>query len=420
MASLSAALTLTTPRFLGLHLSAVVVLAVFFWLLERAAGTEPATRRSARSFLTRLRGLYTGEDGRPSTSKLMTLVWTIVLGYVFAFLVAVTVLYNVNAFQLFLSDGLQAEYLFLLGGPFVALVAAKGIVGAKVQDGTLQKVNLENVQKKDERGGFTTNDDGKTDLVDAQYLLFNLVAWAYVVAVFLRQTWRVTHGQSGSVLPEIPETLFALTSAAALTYVGNKAVVQNAPAITAVTPSSSRPGDEVTIHGRNFVPPGSPLAPDHGANVTFDGVPAILSLGDKQPQVSDTSISAYVPPASASENVKVEVVTAAQAAANLTGFRVLENKAVIRYIQPPQLEPAKSVRIHGSFFQPPAIDRDSTTATPTPTVTFGSLTPEPAKSANDRELEVDVPPGLAPGSVVNVIVSPHNVRPSDPISVPVK
>jgi hypothetical protein len=69
------------------------------------------------------------------------------------------------------------------------------------------------------------NDNGDTDLVDTQYVLFTAVAVAYFVGTLVVTTVDYLHGSRATVgLPEIPSALLELTSLSALTYVGNKTV----------------------------------------------------------------------------------------------------------------------------------------------------------------------------------------------------
>jgi hypothetical protein len=69
------------------------------------------------------------------------------------------------------------------------------------------------------------NDNGDTDLVDTQYVLFTAVAVAYFVGTLVMTTIDYLHGSRTDVgLPEIPSALLGLTSLSALTYVGNKTV----------------------------------------------------------------------------------------------------------------------------------------------------------------------------------------------------
>src|SRR5690606_15631668 len=113
-----------------------------------------------------------------------------------------------------------------------------GIVTYKVDRGTLQKTEPTKTQLKQ----VAVNDGGGTDMVDAQYLLFNLIAQVYFVIAVVRN----------GVLPEIPAVLLAMTSLTAATYVGAKAARTNAPVITSISPRTMTVGTEVTILGSNF------------------------------------------------------------------------------------------------------------------------------------------------------------------------
>ena len=73
--------------------------------------------------------LVVGTDGRTSTSKLQATLWT------FAIAFALLSLLIARKFASF-SSGLQEEYLFLLGGPFAAAIAAKAITDTKAATGT--------------------------------------------------------------------------------------------------------------------------------------------------------------------------------------------------------------------------------------------------------------------------------------------
>jgi hypothetical protein len=127
-------------------------------------------------------------------------------------------------------------YFLLLGGPFAAAVAAKGIVTAKVQKDPTSKTNTtgasetavdttETTQVDATAGDIIMNDNGDTDLVDTQYTLFTAVAIAYFVGTLVVTTIDYVHGSRADVgLPEIPSALLGLTSLSALTYVGNKTV----------------------------------------------------------------------------------------------------------------------------------------------------------------------------------------------------
>lgn len=115
-----------------------------------------------------------------------------------------------------------------------------------------------------------SNDDGRTDLVDSQYLFFNFVALVAFLALFALEP---------KEFPDLPDGLVMLTSASALTYVANKAVVKNAPGILSITRDTGeglpRVGEFIRIHGFNFVPPGGATEESlTRVRVRFSGVEA--------------------------------------------------------------------------------------------------------------------------------------------------
>ena len=112
------------------------------------------------------------------------------------------------------------DYLALLGGPFAGLVIAKAAVTTKT-DTALQKTPADNAGANPAQ--VVTDDDGQPDLVDSQYLLFNLAALTYVI-VGIAKT---------DALPQIPGLLLALTGASAAAYAANKTVTQNKPTVSA-------------------------------------------------------------------------------------------------------------------------------------------------------------------------------------------
>ena len=129
------------------------------------------------------RMLYTGQDGRWSTSKLQALVWT------YAILFALLSLFIADQLGLkiegegektgFGNLDFRDEYLLLLGGPFAAAVLAKGFTTSKVEEGNLIKVT--EPSSRSIVTGFRdviSDDQGRTDLVDFQYFLFGLIALA--------------------------------------------------------------------------------------------------------------------------------------------------------------------------------------------------------------------------------------------------
>jgi hypothetical protein len=195
-----------------------------------------------------LPALVKGADQRASTSKIQYLVWTLLLGFVLALVAAYAGLTEGSTFQCgggttsFCIPGEEATwtpYLILLGVPAATAAVAKGIVSTKVSNGVLQKTEAQQPSLAD----VATNDAGNADLVDIQYLVFNLIAFVYVGAYFA----------TNQTLPRVPDLLLGLTSAAAATYVLNKSMLNNKPTITSVTPSAIKPGDVLTVKGENLL-----------------------------------------------------------------------------------------------------------------------------------------------------------------------
>jgi hypothetical protein len=175
-----------------------------------------------------------GADGRLSTSKAVTALWTMYFVLALVLLTTLTFISSLTAKEAFGGD--WNPYFLLLGGPFAAAVASKGIVSAKVQKDPASKTNTDAASETAVATTTTTtadatagdlimNDNGDTDLVDTQYVLFTAVAVAYFVGTLVVTTVDYLHGSRAGVgLPEIPSALLGLTSLSALTYVGNKTV----------------------------------------------------------------------------------------------------------------------------------------------------------------------------------------------------
>lgn len=291
-------------------LSQATVAAVALWLV--LLGVSALT--ASRGHLVRM---LIGGDGRLSTSYFQAWVWTLVLVWAFLYFMVVSVLEGRDA----LSDvtgRLDADYLLLLGGPFVALIGAQQISTAKRTNGTLAKVETTSTSA----GDLVSDDSGRADLVDMQYLLFNVVALAFFFVAFARD-----HGR----LPDIDDGLIALTSAAALAYIAKKAVANNAPGITSIVRTTGsgpvRTGDTVLISGFNFVPPGAE-AEEYldRVRVKFGSVQASVPAGNTEAgaessddlalsvtNITATEIRVTVPDLgdTARQQIQVVVVTAA-------------------------------------------------------------------------------------------------------------
>ncbi|MEV6574194.1 hypothetical protein [Streptomyces sp. NPDC051577] len=200
--------------------------SALFALLLLTALTCPVALR-----LRRNPGFVTGRDGRLSTSTTLALAWTVILLWLLLTILAygLTVGGGVDWFQGEHGplSSLTTVYLPLLGGPYVALIAAKTIVGVRVENGSLAKP-----APKPTPGGrrplrdLIANDSGRTDLMDLQYVALSAVTMLYVVLFFLSDV--------GGGLPRLPTEIWALTGAPAGAYLVNKMATRANPVITDV------------------------------------------------------------------------------------------------------------------------------------------------------------------------------------------
>ncbi|WP_426561960.1 hypothetical protein ACPPVT_16065 [Angustibacter sp. McL0619] len=186
---------------------------------RRPGSSEAGTKKSSAP----IRALMMGHDGRLSTSKATAFAWTIAVVYALATLSVIAIVDD-KPFGDSL-DQLADSYLLLLGGPFAALVLAKGITVTRINNGTLSKPPA--VDPTFSVKDLATNDAGQSDLVDFQFLMFNAVALAYVVVRFSISP----HGG----LPDLPTAFAGLTSISALTYTANKAVSGATPTVTSAS-----------------------------------------------------------------------------------------------------------------------------------------------------------------------------------------
>ncbi|WP_251054313.1 hypothetical protein [Streptomyces sp. ISL-66] len=215
------------------------MLSALFALALLAAIAGPLTVR-----LVRHPGFVTGRDGRLSTSVTLALAWTVLL----IWLLCATLAYGLTAgggvdwFQG--HDGplssLTTVYLPLLGGPYTALIAAKAVVGLRVEHGTMAKPAPKGVARRPLRD-LIANDGGRTDLVDLQYVALSAVTMLYVVAFFVADV--------GGGLPKLPTEMWTLTGAPAGAYLVNKMATRANPVITQVSMTAE---GVLTVEGGGF------------------------------------------------------------------------------------------------------------------------------------------------------------------------
>ncbi|MEU9302607.1 hypothetical protein [Streptomyces sp. NPDC048269] len=217
--------------------------SALFALALLAALAGPLARR-----LHRHPGFITGRDGRLSTSTALALAWTVIL---------VWLLLTTLGFGLTAGGGIgwfQGEhgplsslttvYLPLLGGPYAALIAAKTVVGIRVENGTMAKpAPKPTATGRRPLRELIANDSGRTDLVDLQYVGLSAVTMLYVILFFLSDV--------GAGLPHLPTEIWALTGAPAGAYLVNKMATRANPVITNVTISDGL----LRVEGGGFTDP---------------------------------------------------------------------------------------------------------------------------------------------------------------------
>lgn len=280
------------------------------------------------------RALYTGVDGRWSTSKMQALLWTYAV--VYALLAIFIAMQLDTSFDLDLPGDKVAktfgdvpfheQYLILLGGYFAAAVLAKGIKVGKVQEGNVSPPVEEQPDPVQGIKDLVSDDSGNGDVGDMQFFLFNLLA----LTVFFVNL--LPHLEKG--LPELPTFLVSLTSLSALAYVGKKAVESSKPKIVAIVPSKVRQGDAIRIEGSYFAPSRSarPSVKVDGVAVDASKVEVLESSGTLG---EESVVKAEVPEAATFGTEKQVSVRpgGAQEAATAT-IDIVETKIAARGVEP--------------------------------------------------------------------------------------
>jgi hypothetical protein len=215
-------------------------------LIAHAALLASQTKEERQGRLRGMWPLIIGVDGRGSTSKLQFVLWTYAVAFVFLALL-------LQGLGEDIDDGFTEQYLFLLGIPIVGAVGAKAITTSKMEAHTLDKpAEPEPRGALKQTGSVVTevvsDDDGHADVGDFQYFVFNLIALAY----FFHDLFE--SGQD--TLPEIPDTLVALTGVSAFAYLTKKGVIRDVPVLSAIIPTTIKAnlaGQKLRVRGYNLV-----------------------------------------------------------------------------------------------------------------------------------------------------------------------
>ncbi len=246
------------------HKGAVVASMItfgVFWLLilgflEWAGRKDVNPKRSKYGFVD----VIIGADGRVSTSKTVAYVWTFVFASALIILTCMVVSGRLKPDEAFHTGSNWDAYLLLLGGPFASAVIAKGIVSYQTQQdpnsksGTSAAADTANTMSTStgetpSATDIVNGDSGTPSLIDTQYSIFSLIAILYFAGRFIANldeyaSGAVTAGKS-VWLPQIPSALLGLTSLAALTYVGNKAVQTQGLRVVSFSPNPTPPNTRV-------------------------------------------------------------------------------------------------------------------------------------------------------------------------------
>jgi hypothetical protein len=264
------------------------------------AAAEAESTATVRSRRAGLKSLVVGADGRASTSKVGAAAWTYAILFALAFMLVLGRKLNLdsqaqkdfanlkNGFDAFINAGFQPEYLALLGFPIGAAVTAKALTTNKVIQGTLDKSAGQSTGVPAGLAELVSNDSGQTDLLDFQYIAFNVFTLIY----FLVSLATITASHPGSGLPQIPATLLALSGVSATGYLFKKATETGvAPTVTAVAPLSIVLGVDRTLQivGDGFLSPGATVSPAN--QVLLDGKVLPVQPGDWQ----QTAVTAQLP-----------------------------------------------------------------------------------------------------------------------------
>ena len=233
-----------TPSWNWAEIWALVVLLVitFFPVRVPTKRRERNGGRGATKLAPLFASLVNGKDGRWSTSKTSTVLWTYAVWFAF-----LTILLHTN------GKGLEhaivkQQYLVLLGVPVATAVIAKGLTQSKVESGKVVTKAPDGTETNVAAGvgQLVADDTGQPAILDFQYFGFNLLLLAYFLVRFL--------GDQAAGLPDLPDSLVALTGVSAAGYVAKKGLSDDTttPMITSIDPPAAAPGEAITIRGPNL------------------------------------------------------------------------------------------------------------------------------------------------------------------------
>lgn len=242
-------------------LAALGFVLLFLLLTEVVGRSNPNPERRKYGYLE----VLIGTDGYASTSKVVVWLWTLLLGIALVVLSGIVWFGNLTQGEAFGDE--WNSYLLLLGGPFASAVVAKGLNQGRPQS---QSGHVTSAASSRALGSAALGADGTrrpgtdgesprlvdlgrsssgdSSLADTQYVAFSLVAMVYFVGALMHNLVLYGRSETDAIrLPEIPSALLGLTSLAALTYVGAKAVDRGGLRLVRVLPDRVEPGDSIEV-----------------------------------------------------------------------------------------------------------------------------------------------------------------------------
>ena len=297
----------------GALVAAMIVLFAFWALvlafLEQAGRRDGNPHRSRYGFVD----VVIGADGRVSTSQAVVYGWTGVFASALVVMASLAVSGRLTPEQAFRTGSDWDAYLLLLGGPFASAVIAKGIVSYQTQQdpnaksGTLAAAGTANtmgvtVADTPSATDIVNGDGNEPSLVDTQYSVFSLIAILYFVGLFAANLDKYAAGavSAGKAewFPQIPSVLLGLTSLAALTYVGNKAVQTQGPRVVSFSPNPAPAGGPVLAKLVNLAATATQanitiFVTDAGGSTQPLGVTAVDTAGSAVSFVSPAAAGTY-------------------------------------------------------------------------------------------------------------------------------
>jgi len=317
--------------------------------------------------------LFVGADGRVSTTKLQVVLWTYAIAFVF---VAVSLRGDAQT----LPTALEPQYLLLLGIPIVGAAGASVIATQKLEGGQIAKLPVEDTAAPSNDapgplaglGQVISDDQGRGDVGDFQYFIFNIVGLVYFFVTLV--------ADPKTILPVLPDTLVALTGASALAYLTKKGVASDTPLLNSVTPTRVAPGEEIQLSGQHFTttPAGAP-ATDNGPTVLVDGRPADVKAS------GPAFIRANVPNDVPEGVVKVRVHTPSGLESEERDLTIQTPVPLVLSFYPSRLKKGEvaTITIHGRGFLGPATSG-------LPTVSLGGIDLAVAANPSDTLLTASI------------------------------